>query len=58
VDLNKYLIVPGVTGFAAENEGEFVDTVRKLLAEPQRLRTMAKRRAKTLWRHPRTPPWK
>ena len=34
------LIVPGVTGFATENDQEFVDRVLKLVAEPARLRTM------------------
>jgi phosphatidylinositol alpha 1,6-mannosyltransferase len=34
------LIVPGVTGFAAQNDQEFVDRILKLVAEPTRMRTM------------------
>jgi phosphatidylinositol alpha 1,6-mannosyltransferase len=34
------LIVPGVTGFVAENDEGFVQTVLKLLAEPKRVRAM------------------
>ena len=34
------LVVPGVTGFAAENDQEFVDRVLKLVADRARLRAM------------------
>jgi glycosyltransferase involved in cell wall biosynthesis len=34
------LVVPGVTGFAAENDREFVDRVLKLVADRARLRAM------------------
>jgi phosphatidylinositol alpha 1,6-mannosyltransferase len=34
------LIVPGVTGFAAENDEEFIRAVLKLIAEPGRMRAM------------------
>jgi phosphatidylinositol alpha 1,6-mannosyltransferase len=34
------LVVPGVTGFVAENDDEFVQTVLKLMAKPGRMRTM------------------
>jgi phosphatidylinositol alpha 1,6-mannosyltransferase len=34
------LIVPGMTGFAAQNDQEFVDRILKLVAEPTRMRTM------------------
>lgn len=34
------LIVPGVTGFAAENDEQFIKSVLRLIAEPERMRTM------------------
>jgi glycosyltransferase involved in cell wall biosynthesis len=34
------LVVPGVTGFVAENDDEFVRTVLQLMAKPAHMRTM------------------
>jgi phosphatidylinositol alpha 1,6-mannosyltransferase len=34
------LIVPGVTGFAAQNDQEFIERILKLIAEPTRMRAM------------------
>jgi phosphatidylinositol alpha 1,6-mannosyltransferase len=36
----KCLVVPGVTGFVAENDQEFIQSVLKLMAAPGRMRSM------------------